>query len=198
MTSTLLWAQDTAGKYPFTSTRALAKEDIEEKSQQELKIMRNEIFARHGHTFKSEDLKRYFASQSWYTASTADASPLLTPLEKQNADFIKKWETRITNTSDFDTFFEIFSNAIEQDDVNKLIELVLIGTDSYFTSADEFKKRYAIEKAQLNLEPFGTPRDLGDEKRLYYGEFYSQVQYQFVIFKKVGCCWYIEALQKAG
>jgi hypothetical protein len=158
--------------------------------------MRNEIFARHGHTFKSEDLKKHFASQSWYNATTADASALLTPLEKQNIDFIRKWETRMTNTSDFDAFFQLFTDAIEKDHANKLADLAFIG-DS-FQSVDDFKEFYTREKAQINLEPWGTPRDLGDERRLAYGEFYSQVQYQYIIFKKIGCCWYIESFQKVG
>src|SRR5690349_19454793 len=87
--------QEIPGLYPFTSQRVVADADIEGKTLAELKIMRNEVFARHGHTFKGEDLKTHFAAQPWYKATTTDASPLLTTLEKQNVDFIKRWETRI-------------------------------------------------------------------------------------------------------
>lgn len=39
---------------------------LEKLSKAELRILRNEIFARHGHSFKSDDLKEYFSSKIWY------------------------------------------------------------------------------------------------------------------------------------
>ncbi len=35
-------------------------------SKDSLRILRNEIFARHGQSFKSEDLKKYFSKKIWY------------------------------------------------------------------------------------------------------------------------------------
>ncbi len=51
---------DFIGKYPDSSTRLLTEIDLEGKSKQELRIMRNEIFASYGYIFTSEDLKNYF------------------------------------------------------------------------------------------------------------------------------------------
>jgi hypothetical protein len=39
---------------------------IESKSKEKLRLLRNEIFARHGHAFNSSDLKEFFFNKVWY------------------------------------------------------------------------------------------------------------------------------------
>lgn len=39
---------------------------LEEQSKEQLRLLRNEIFARHRHSFDSPDLRRYFANKPWY------------------------------------------------------------------------------------------------------------------------------------
>jgi len=40
--------------------------NLKNLSKQELRLIRNEIFAHHGHSFKSDDLKKYFNKKIWY------------------------------------------------------------------------------------------------------------------------------------
>lgn len=80
------------GLYPQASTRLLESSDLEGKSKLELKIMRNEIFARYGYMFKTDDMKKHFGAQSWYRPSAADVSSRLTQIEKKNIEFIKQYE----------------------------------------------------------------------------------------------------------
>lgn len=80
------------GKYPFTSQRLVTTSDISGKSKAELKIMRNEIFARHGYIFKTQEMKSYFSLQSWYSAQYNDVTSMLSSIEKQNIEVIKKYE----------------------------------------------------------------------------------------------------------
>ncbi|MBC8486098.1 MAG: YARHG domain-containing protein [Ignavibacteria bacterium] len=80
------------GLYPETSTRYLNYDDIRNKSKWQLKIMRNEIYARYGYIFKTKDMKNYFNNQSWYNPVYSDVSGQLTSLEKRNVAFIKKYE----------------------------------------------------------------------------------------------------------
>jgi hypothetical protein len=55
--------------------------------------MRNEIFARHGHTFKNGGkMDEYFRAQSWYISKNIDATDLLTEIEKQNIILINTRE----------------------------------------------------------------------------------------------------------
>ena len=78
------------GKYPEGSTRNLNESDLAGKSNWDLRIMRNEIFARHGRRFKSADLRNYFMSQSWYNPQFDEVQ--LTEIEKRNVEFLKSYE----------------------------------------------------------------------------------------------------------
>lgn len=77
------------------SCRALSEYDLQGLSKDELRILRNEIYARHGLIFHSEDLTEYFNQFSWYHPYTSDAEKVhksMTDVEKENINFIKKKE----------------------------------------------------------------------------------------------------------
>ena len=78
------------GIYPFTSERMLTHKDLEGMSADELSIMRNEIFARHGHIFKDPELNAYFKAQSWYKPQKG--SVRLSTIELDNVKFIQEYE----------------------------------------------------------------------------------------------------------
>jgi hypothetical protein len=80
------------GSYPEGSTRLLTAKDLSGLDVRQLKIMRNEIFARYGYIFQTPDMKTHFAQQSWYKPLHSDVSSMLSPVEKSNVDFIKKAE----------------------------------------------------------------------------------------------------------
>jgi hypothetical protein len=44
----------------------LSDQELESKSKEELRLIRNEVFARKGYVFKNEDLNAYFKTKSWY------------------------------------------------------------------------------------------------------------------------------------
>ena len=79
-------------KYPFVSQQLLVAQDLERYSKDELKIMRNEIFAVYGYIFKTEPLKSHFAAQVWYTGDTENVDDYLTKTEKANVALIKEVE----------------------------------------------------------------------------------------------------------
>ena len=83
---------DIQGRFPFASTRLLNVSDLSGLNKQDLKIMRNEIFARHGYIFKTPEMKAYFAKQSWYHERYSDVSSMLSYLEQKNVALIKKYE----------------------------------------------------------------------------------------------------------
>jgi len=82
-------------KYPEASNRQLTSEDLTGKSALELKIMRNEIFARHGYKFKSEEMKNYFNQQKWYKPMYDDITSKLTEIENANIKMIKQYEDNL-------------------------------------------------------------------------------------------------------
>jgi serine/threonine protein kinase, bacterial len=80
------------GIFPYASTRLLTASDLEGRSPRELRIMRNEIFARHGYIFKTPEMRGYFARQSWYCPRYDDVSKFLSDTEIRNAKLIKSSE----------------------------------------------------------------------------------------------------------
>lgn len=87
---------DDAYVIPDSATRKLTKKDIEGLTPLELRIARNEIYARHGRMFQDAELQSYFDMQSWYVGTIAPEdfvdSEQLSKLEQRNAKFIKKYE----------------------------------------------------------------------------------------------------------
>ena len=78
-----------------SDSRYLTSSDLYGLSSWELKLARNEIYARRGRRFKNSALQNYFDSCSWYYGYIApddfnDNS--LNTVEQYNVNFIKKFE----------------------------------------------------------------------------------------------------------
>lgn len=63
--------QDDGYLLPDSSSRKLTRADLQGLSKEELRLARNEIFARHGMIFGVADLDAYFATKSWYNPTVA-------------------------------------------------------------------------------------------------------------------------------
>lgn len=94
--------QDTnEGEYilPESNTRELTRDDIAHLSKEELRLARNEIFARHGMIFGVEDLDQYFSSKLWYepTVSSDDfySQVEMSMIEETNLNLILKVESEM-------------------------------------------------------------------------------------------------------
>ena len=82
-----------AGEYILaeSSDVELTEEDLAGLTAQELTYARNEIYARHGYVFKSEELNGYFTGKVWYVPDeTFDGA--LTGVEEVNASFISSYQ----------------------------------------------------------------------------------------------------------
>lgn len=80
---------------PDSAKRKLKKSDLKGLSKEELRIARNEIYARHGRMFDDKKLQKYFDSQSWYegTVPASEFSEdVLSSVEKKNVAFIRQFE----------------------------------------------------------------------------------------------------------
>jgi hypothetical protein len=81
------------GKYPETYLKRLDEQDLANKTKQDLKIMRNEIYARYGYKFEPNgSMDTYFRSQLWYQPRNIDANNCLTAIEKENVSLIQARE----------------------------------------------------------------------------------------------------------
>ncbi|MCC8957046.1 YARHG domain-containing protein [Bradyrhizobium sp. Pear77] len=72
--------------FPDSDRRLLTPADLRRLSRDELRIARNEIFARRGRYFDSADLKAYFARFPWYAPNSWN--PKLNAIEEANVALI--------------------------------------------------------------------------------------------------------------
>ncbi len=85
------------------STESLAEETLLDLFTEDLRVLRNEIYARRGRIFKDAELQKYFAAQSWYQPNPDFKDEQLSDIEFQNLAAIKKAEEQaISKFSEFE------------------------------------------------------------------------------------------------
>ncbi|MFA2565807.1 TcaA 3rd/4th domain-containing protein [Bacillus wiedmannii] len=77
--------------FPDSDIRKLTSAELTYLSKEQLKIARNEIYARHGNIFQTKDMQAYFSKQSWYRENPY-FSGTLTNIESYNVELIKARE----------------------------------------------------------------------------------------------------------
>ena len=82
--------KDVPGRWAFASLRPLTRGLLMRFPANALTLMRGEIYARHGDTFKNPDTQKYFDAQAWYKKSNKPVA--LTAIEKLNVQLIKAVE----------------------------------------------------------------------------------------------------------
>ncbi len=78
-----------------SSSRRLTRDDLTGLSKEELRLARNEIFARHGRLFRDEALNRYFSSKSWYNGTAYEEDfdeGVFSSLEWDNLDLLNAYD----------------------------------------------------------------------------------------------------------
>lgn len=80
--------------YDVACQRPLTENDVKDLTAEQLRIMRNWIYAKRGFIFTTPDMKAFFSSQPWYEGRYTDAEILdhLTPQDRNNIEFIKQHE----------------------------------------------------------------------------------------------------------
>ena len=78
------------GKYGVASAMPLTHSILRLLPKDVLKMMRCEIYARHGDTFTEAEVQDYFNAQPWYKKSVKVV--VLTDIERFNVAFIKQIE----------------------------------------------------------------------------------------------------------
>lgn len=72
--------------------RELTESDLDGLSQWQLKLLRNEVFARHGYIFQTTDMQLVFSQYSWYTPEYNNVNDMLSDTERYNVTLIKRHE----------------------------------------------------------------------------------------------------------
>ena len=87
------------GIYPQGSMERLLASGLTGLILYEIKIMKNEILARHGNKFKTATMIEYFSQQSWYVPKNDDVTNLLSEVEKSNIAMLAVLEKKSASGS---------------------------------------------------------------------------------------------------
>lgn len=89
-------SDDEKDDYLFPSdSRLLTEEYLNSKSNNEIDLIRNEIYARHGYIFQMEEFYNYFIQKSWYRPVESDMNKVyesFNQTEKQNIEILSKYQ----------------------------------------------------------------------------------------------------------
>ncbi|WP_369810684.1 YARHG domain-containing protein [Hymenobacter cheonanensis] len=84
------------GDYPQASYKVLKPAELTRYTQEQLALMRNEVFARYGYAFsKNEKMRRHFTKKEWYQVEKVSLDLVLTPIEKRNLLTIQAAEAQV-------------------------------------------------------------------------------------------------------
>lgn len=89
-----------AGDYIFadSDSRYLKASDLKKLSKKELRLARNELYARHGYIFEDEELSEYFSAKDWYVGSVEGEDfsdkDIFNKYEIANRNLILKYEAK--------------------------------------------------------------------------------------------------------
>lgn len=79
---------------PEVTSRYLSENEVESFSTDQLQLAINEIFARHGRCFKTEEIDAYFRAKSWYQPDASKTDDQITAefneYEKANEELLEK------------------------------------------------------------------------------------------------------------
>jgi hypothetical protein len=83
------------GDMGLFQNRAITADMLRGLNLYELRVMRNEVYARRGRLFRTEWLMQYFSEQPWYDPGENTYDVTLSEVEKQNVDTIRLVEGRL-------------------------------------------------------------------------------------------------------
>ncbi len=147
----------------FSSQREVTEADLDGLSLAQLRIARNEIFARHGRQFKDSMLNQWFYSRTWYLDIPQKYSPddfdaispsPLSKLEIQNTELIKDYENAIMASEDIypnaaDTLLSDYDLALSKAVLRNALAQVQGYPDTEIRRQNEELIRQAIEQEEV-------------------------------------------------
>ena len=83
------------GDMEYFENKAITEQMLRGLSLHELRLLRNEVYARHGRMFRAEWLQQYFFFQPWYAPDENFKDEELSGNDKLNVETIVKYENQI-------------------------------------------------------------------------------------------------------
>lgn len=136
------------GDMEIFQNQVIKEEMLKGLSLHELRLLRNEIYARHGKRFGTGWLQSYFEAQDWYEAGASRKAIELSPVEKQNVDAIAGYENKLREELSTRVISEELLEGMFAEDARKLRNEIFARhgrifkekeLQTYFTSFDWYK-----------------------------------------------------------
>jgi len=154
------------GDMELFENKVIAEAMLRGLSLHELRLLRNEIYARHGRVFKTLWLQQYFGGQVWYDPNEEFKDEELTGADKTNVETIVAYENKLHNQLSTKPVTRALLNGLFVEDVRKMRDEIYARhgkvfknewTQKYFASFDWYKpdpkftdaSLSAVEKANL-------------------------------------------------
>ena len=147
------------GDMEFFQNIVLTEEMLSGVNLQELRLMRNEFYARHGRTFSAAWLQQYFDMQPWYAVVEGEQPTEFSPIEKQNVETIVKVEKRLREELSTKPISRRMLEGLFIEDAQKLRNEIYArhgkvfkdkSLQKYFSSFDWYKPDPKFSEASLN------------------------------------------------
>src|SRR3954469_8154743 len=134
-------------------------------SLHELRLLRNEIYARHGRIFKTQWLQQYFGGQPWYDPKEDFKDEDISGPDKTNIETIVGYENKLHNSISAKPITAALLQGLFVEDVRKMRDEIYARhgkvfkdqwTQKYFQSFDWYKANTSYSDAQLSAVEKGN------------------------------------------
>jgi hypothetical protein len=153
------------GDMELFENKLISEQMLHGLSLHELRLLRNEIYARHGRVFKTMWIEQYFGSQPWYNPDENFKDEELSGPDKTNVETIVAYETRLHNSISEKPITQALLQGLFVEDVRKMRDEIYARhgkvfkdpwTQKYFQSFDWYKANSNYSDAQLSAVEKGN------------------------------------------
>lgn len=147
------------GDLELFENRLITEQMLKGLSLHELRLLRNEVYARHGRQFRAAWLQQYFWSQPWYEQNEGFLDEQLSGSDKQNVETIVKYENRIHDELGTKPITRSLLEGLFVEDTSKMRQEIYARRgkvfkepwlQKYFTSFDWYKPDPAFNETSLS------------------------------------------------
>src|SRR5215208_3396518 len=146
------------GDMEFFENKAITEQMLQGLSLHELRLLRNEVYARHGRMFRAEWLQQYFFFQPWYTPDENFKDEELSGNDKLNVETIVKFENRVHQELSAKTIAPVLLEGLFIEDASQMRQEIYARhgkvfkepwLQKYFSSFDWYKADSNFSEAAL-------------------------------------------------
>jgi YARHG domain-containing protein len=151
------------GDMELFENKLISEQMLHGLSLYELRLLRNEIYARHGRQFQAPWLSQYFFSQPWYTPDENFKDEQLSGADKQNVETIVRYENQIHEQLSSKTIDRSLLEGLFVEDASQMREEIYARRGKVFK--EPWLQKYFTSFAWYKPDPDFTDSSLTDVEK---------------------------------